>query len=225
MKRRIGAVRHDKAVVGHFGLIQLLALTCLVLLTAGVSKAQESPKDFQVTDGRIERAAGGHLKVSTKEMRATLKFETQQNVEMKFTYLGPTREVSHLGSGEVRSQFGIKLRAQDTCNLVYVMWHFAPDQKIAVSVKRNPGQKTHAECLDHGYINNIKARESAPAPAVSTNEPHTLVAVMKGSELTVSADGKVVWSGDLGPVALEFDGPVGLRSDNAEVVFDFAAIR
>jgi hypothetical protein len=35
----------------------------------------------------------------------------------------------------------------------------------------------------------------------------------------------VVWEGDLGPVALEFDGPVGLRSDNARVVFDFTPAR
>ena len=31
--------------------------------------------------------------------------------------------------------------------------------------------------------------------------------------------------GDVGKVALEFDGPVGLRSDNAHVVFTFEAGR
>jgi hypothetical protein len=89
---------------------------------------------------------------------------------VKFTYLGPTQEVSRLGNGEVRSQFGIKLRAQDTCNIVYIMWHFSPDQKIAVSVKRNPGQGTHEDCLDNGYINNIKPRVSAlPNPLARIN--------------------------------------------------------
>jgi hypothetical protein len=44
---------------------------------------------------------------------------------------------------------------------------------------------------------------------------------MSGSSLRVTADTRVVWEGDLGPVALEFNGPVGLRSDNARVVFDF----
>ena len=39
----------------------------------------------------------------------------------------------------------------------------------------------------------------------------------------MKADNRVVWQGDLGSVALEFDGPVGLRSDNAHVVFDFLA--
>ena len=203
----------------------VIAALCLVVLIGPTAKAQLQPNDFDVPDGRIEKAAGDRLMVSTKEMRATLKFPTQQNVTVKFTYLGPTKEVSRLGNGEVRSQFGIKLRAQDTCNIVYVMWHFSPDQKIAVSVKRNPGQRTHEDCLDNGYINNIKPRVSALPQPVSPDQPHTLSASMSDSNLTVKVDNSVAWEGDLGPVALEFDGPVGLRSDNAHVVFDFLVSR
>ena len=203
----------------------LLVPVCLVLLAVSTTKAQLQPNDFDVPDGKIEKAAGDRLTVSTKEMRATLKFPTQQYVTLKFTFLGPTKEVSRLGNGEVRSQFGIKLRAQDTCNIVYIMWHFSPDQKIAVSVKRNPGKRTHEDCLDHGYINNIEPSFSALPPPVHADEPHTFSARMSGSNLTVKADNSVVWEGDLGPVALEFDGPVGLRSDNAHVVFDFLVSR
>jgi len=199
-------------------------LLSMVLLVPA-SEAQLQQQDFHVTDGKIEKAAGNRLMVSTKEMRATVKFSTQQNVTVKFTYLGPTREVARLGSGEIRSQFGIKLRSQNQCNLVYVMWHFAPDQKIAVSIKRNPGQSTHEECLDHGYINNIKPSVSAAVPPVHPDQPHVLSASMSGSNLTVSADNRAVWKGDLGHVALEVDGPVGVRSDNAHVVFDFIAKR
>ena len=198
----------------------VLAAGLLAVFTPALS-AQLRPSDFDVPDGKIEKAAGNRLMVSSKEMRATLKARTAQNVTVNFTYLGPTKEVSRLGSGEIRSQFGIKLRAQDTCNIVYVIWHFAPDQKIAVSVKRNPGERTHEECLDRGYINNIKPRVSALPGPVRADEPHTLEASMVGSNLTVIADQQEVWEGDLGPVALEFDGPVGLRSDNAHVVFDF----
>jgi len=198
---------------------------CVVALFPPPAAAQSKPGDFDVTDGKIEKAPGNRLQVSTKEMRATLKFRTPQKVTVNFTYLGPTKQVAHLGSGEVRSQFGIKLRAQDTCNIVYIMWHFAPDQKIAVSVKRNPGLRTHQACLDHGYINNIKPRVSSSPQPVEANQPHTLAASLNGSNLTVTADGAVVWEGDLGPVALEFDGPVGLRSDNARVVFDFVVNR
>jgi len=204
---------------------RFMLLACLGVLIAPAARAQLHLGDFDVSDGKIENAAGGRLMVSTKEMRATLKFPTQQEVTLKLTYLGPTKDVSHLGNGEVRSQFGIKLRAQDMCNIVYVMWHFAPDQKIAVSVKRNPGERTHEECLDHGYINNIKPRLSAAPPPVRPDQPHVLSAAMKGSDLTVTADDRVVWKGDLGLVALQFDGPVGLRSDNAHIVFDFFATR
>jgi len=196
-------------------------MLCLLMLVAPSAQGQIEPADFDVPDGKIERAAGDRLMVSSKEMRATLKFATPQDVTVKFTYLGPTKEVSRLGNGDVRSQFGIKLRAQDTCNIVYVMWHFSPDQKIAVSVKRNPGKRTHEDCLDNGYINNIKPRVSAVPRAVHPDQPHTLSASLRGSNLTVKADSSVVWEGSLGPVAMEFDGPVGLRSDNAHVVFEF----
>lgn len=201
----------------------LFLLMSLFTMLAKTAEAQVRPEDFDVPDGKIESAAGKRLMVSTKEMRATLKFKTQQSVTTRFTYLGPTKEVSRLGNGEIRSQFGIKLRAQDTCNIVYIMWYFAPQQKIAVSVKRNPGQVTHEDCLDRGYINGIKPSFSAPPPAVRPDESHTFSASMNGSNLRVIADGRVAWEGNLGPVALEFDGPVGLRSDNAHVIFDFVA--
>jgi hypothetical protein len=81
---------------------------CLAAIGVPPVKAQLQPKDFDVPDGKIETAAGNRLIVSTKEIRATLKFPTQQNVTVKFAYLGPTMEVSHLGNGEVRSQFCIK---------------------------------------------------------------------------------------------------------------------
>ena len=100
------------------------------------------------------------------------------------------------------------------------MWNF-DTQKIAVSVKLNPGQSTHEQCLDRGYISNIKPRVLAPPPLVHVDQPHTLAADLNGRELRVQADAVVVWEGTLVPVVLQFQGPVGLRSDNAHVVFDF----
>jgi hypothetical protein len=192
----------------------------MVPLTTAQTRIQQS--DFEVSDGKIDKAAGGRLSVSSKEMRATLKHASpSQKVTLNFTYLGPTREISHLGSGEVRHQFGIKLRSQNQCNLVYVMWNF-DTQKIAVSVKLNPGQRTHEQCLDHGY-NNIKPRVSAAPPPLKIDQPHSLSADLQGLDLTVNADGVLVWQGALLPVVLNLKGPVGLRSDNAHVVFDFLA--
>jgi hypothetical protein len=197
---------------------------CLVALTVSSrAQAQTGTKlsDFDVSDGKIEKAAGDRLIVGSKEMRATLKrISPSQKVTIKFTYLGPSNEVSHLGNGEVRHQFGIKLKAQDICNLVYVMWNF-DTQKIAVSVKLNPGKRTHEECLDRGYINNIKPRVAALPPALHADEPHTLYAELEGQELTVKADDRVVWQGTLVPVVVQFNGPLGIRSDNAHVEFDF----
>jgi hypothetical protein len=102
------------------------------------------------------------------------------------------------------------------------MWQFSPKPGINVSVKRNPGQRTHADCLDRGYINIQSRARVAPKP-VRVGEFHRLFARMNDSNLTVTADDIVVWDGDLGPVALEFDGPAGLRSDNAQVTFYFIA--
>ena len=204
----------------------LLSALCLASFALSTpAGAQVRPGDFDVTDGKIQSAKGHRLSVTTKEMRATLKFTTEQTATLKFTYLGPTKEVARLGSGEVRSQFGIKLRAQNDCNVIYVMWHFAPDQKIAVSIKHNPGKRTHAQCLDHGYINNIKPRLSDSPPPVEPNQPHVLSVTMSDSDLSVTADNKLVWWGDLGPVALSLKGPVGLRSDNARLLFDFLVTR
>ncbi|HKD50542.1 MAG TPA: hypothetical protein VKB90_07085 [Candidatus Acidoferrum sp.] len=208
--------------LGH---AHVLLTLILIVVAAPSFKAQVRPGDFDVSDGNIQTAKGHRLSVSSKEMRATLKFTTEQTATVKFTYLGPTKEVAHLGSGEIRSQFGIKLRAQDDCNVIYVMWHFAPDQKIAVSIKRNPGKRTHAECLDRGYVNNLKPRLSDAPPAVEPNQPHVLTATVSGSDLSVTADNKLVWWGDLGPVALTLRGPVGLRSDNARLLFDLLISR
>ena len=200
--------------------LRLILLSCLVLLIAPALRAQLQPTDFAVTSGKIEKAPGNRLTVNTGEVRASLKFQTPHSLTLKFTYLGPTAEVSRFANGGVVSQLGIRLRAQDYCNTIFVAWRFAPLQRILVSVRRNAGMTTRAECMDKGNINNIKPRVFAPLPPVRPNEPHTLTASMDGSKLTVAADGKIVWQRDLGPVVLEFNGPVGLLSDNARVIFD-----
>lgn len=202
-----------------------LALCVASFFVSTPATAQVRAGDFDVSDGKIQAAAKHRLLVSTKEMRATLKFTTEQTATVKFTYLGPTKEVSRFARGEVRSQLGIKLRAQNDCNAIYVIWHFAPDPRIAVSVQRNPGKRTRAECLDRGFINNLKPRLSDSPPPVEPNQPHVLTATMSDSDLTVTADNKMVWWGNLGPAALALRGPVGLRSDNARLLFDFLVDR
>jgi len=175
-----------------------------------------------VTEGVIEELPGARLSVSVPKMRAYLNALTPQFVEAHFTYLGSTGSEARLGSGELRRQFGLKLRAQDSCNLVYAMWRIEPESKLVVSVKSNPGQHTSAQCGNRGY-RNIKPRLSAPVPALRSGETHTLRAEMNGAEMLVFVDNTLVWEGSVGPDALAFDGPVGIRSDNARLQIELRA--
>jgi hypothetical protein len=124
----------------------------------------------------------------------------------------------------MRRQIGLKLRAQDSCNLVYAMWHIAPDSRVAVSVKRNPGAHTHAECHAGGYV-TIQARRRVDLPSIRPGESHSLRAVLKGEELHLIADGTLVWDGSLGSEIETFDGPVGFRTDNARFELEYYAGR
>ncbi len=160
--------------------------------------------------------------MSVPKMRAYLDAFTPQFVEAHFTYLGPTGNEARLGSGELRRQFGLKLRAQDACNLVYAMWRIELESKLVVSVKSNPGQHSSTQCGNRGY-QNIKPRHSTPVPALRSGDAHSLRAEMDGAEMKVFADDSVVWEGSVGPDALGFDGPVGIRSDNARLQIDLRA--
>jgi hypothetical protein len=80
-------------------------------------------------EGTIDALPGNRLSVSVPKMRAYVDFWTQSTVEARFTYLGSTGNQALLGSGELRRQFGLKLRAQDACNLVYA----TTDKKLVSS--------------------------------------------------------------------------------------------
>ena len=181
-----------------------------------------SPSKLCVTEGAVEAQEGNRFSVESSKMRAYVNGWTSQAIGAHFTYLGPTAEESRLGSGEIRRQFGLKLGAQNACNLVYVMWRFEPQSRIVVSVKRNPGETLSSECGNRGY-QNIKARHSGPPPAMGRGETHDLGAEMKGTQLRVMVDGKEVWDGDVGPEARDLKGPVGIRSDNVRLGVDLEA--
>jgi hypothetical protein len=177
-----------------------------------------------VTEGSVAELPGQRLSVSDPAMRAYATVPTLQDVTAHFTYLGATDKESRLGSGQVRRQFGLKLHAQDPCNLVYVMWRIEPESKLVVSMKRNSGQHTSAECHNNGY-QNIKPRRGSPVPQLRPGAAHTLHAEMNGEDLRVLADGHEVWEGAVGREALAFSGPVGMRSDNVRLELDLQAGR
>lgn len=187
------------------------------------NKVPVSRRSLCVTEGTIGNGAENRLAVDDPKVRAYVNTWTSQAVETHFTYLGKTTVELPLGSGEIRRQFGLKLLAQNACNLVYVMWRFEPESKIVVSVKRNPGQTTSAECGNRGY-ENIKAVRSDPVPLVRSGDSHDLDAILNGTELTVTVDGQKVWVGDVGQGAADLSGPVGIRSDNARLDFNLWAV-
>jgi hypothetical protein len=205
---------------------------CLVTLLAGGHRfvGAEPPLVLQrigadslcVTNGTMRSLADGRLSIDSASSRAVVRKMTAQSAEIRFHYLGPSAGSKPLASGELRRQIVIKLRAQDTCNLLYAMWHIEPDSRIAVSIKQNPDQHTHAECDAHGY-RNIKPLMSKNLPPVSAGEVHQFRAVLRGATLTLTADGSVVWEGAVSDQALQFDGPVGLRTDNARFELEFFA--
>ena len=198
------------------------------MLSAGFAQAADrnwftvGRGDLCVTEGTIEKAPGDRLSVDVPKMRAYVNAHTAQSIEVRFTYRGPTKKESALGSGEQRRQFGLKLRAHDPCNLVYAMWRIDPESKLVVSVKRNPTQHTSGECSNHGY-QNVKPRKAADAPHLRPGETHTLRAEMNKDELRVFVDDHQVWEGEIGPEAANLEGPIGIRSDNASLEFNLKA--
>jgi len=195
----------------------VLPLVCIASETG--SWVTISRNRLCVTEGALDTAAHGRLSVNAPKMRAYVTQWSGQSVKLLFTYLGRTSQESALGSGAIRRQFGVKLRAQDPCNLVYAMWRIEPESKLVVSVKTNPGAHTSAECGNRGY-ENIKPQKASPVPHLQAGQSHTLSAEMKNSGLRVFIDNREVWQGDVGQNAANLDGPVGIRSDNAHLEFE-----
>lgn len=174
---------------------------------------------LDVTEGELRPGPDGQLTVNGPRMRAVVSGTTAASAELRFTVLGPTVQQVALASGEQRQQVGLKLRALDGCNLVYVMWRIAPKPGVVVNYKRNPGQHTSHECGNGGYTTVRPLRRvsvDAPAPG----REHTLRTVLDGRRLRVWADGTLAWEGELPEEALASDGPVGLRSDNVRLALE-----
>ncbi len=179
---------------------------------------------LDVTSGVVEEKAKAYLTTSSGAMRAVAPHTVGDAAELRFTYMGRARETTRLANGEVRSQVGLKLRAEDSCNLLYVMWRFDGEQRLAVSVKRNPGRRTHEECGAAGYV-NIAPSFTAPMPTLAIGERHVLRASVAEGRLLVMMDELTIWEGELPPAALSLDGPIGLRADNAELDMELVPIR
>src|SRR5262249_51790736 len=123
------------------------AVAALALFSCSVaSPVRGSDSEFSnvgssrlcVTSGRVSARDARTLSVESAGMRAVVARDSSRSAEIAFVYRGPSATTSPLASGELRRQIGLKLRAADTCNVVYVMWHVDPTPGVFVSVKHNP---------------------------------------------------------------------------------------
>ena len=212
----------------EIGLRAQVAIALAVISAGPASGSSSLPRrvsraDLCVTEGAIDELPGSNrLIVDSPKMRAYVNARPVQSIDARFAYLGATSHDVPLGSGTMRRQFGLKLRAQDACNLVYAMWRIEPESKLVVSVKENPGQHLSAECGNRGYV-NIKPQRSAPAPRLRPGEVHTLRAEMMPTTMNIYIDETLAWQGPLSPDVLKWDERVGIRSDNVRVQFDLTA--
>src|SRR5690606_27830621 len=131
-----------------------------------------SPERVCATLGAPRPSPGGWV-VEGPKLRATLAGSRGQGVELAFHYLGASAVTSKLRSGRARSQLGLELLAQNTCNPLYVMWRVEPASELVVSLERNPGQTAHAECENRGY-ERLRPASSASVPRLAPGARHRL---------------------------------------------------
>jgi hypothetical protein len=199
-----------------------------VLLFALGALAPTPAAKLCFTQGSAEtstsKSVEGRLSIAVPKMRAIAQGTTGDSAELSFVYLGPTAQTAALGSGEIRRQIGLKLRAQDGCNLLYVMWRLDPKPGIVVSIKRNPGSSQHSECGNRGY-RNLLAQKARATPVIKPGSSHSLRADIEGLKVLVWTDGILVWQGALDADAALLKGPVGVRTDNFAADIELRAPR
>lgn len=164
--------------------------------------------DLVVTKGAIEARA---ITQPTVRAVATGGGDAAQ---LAFTFLGASATSRALANGSLCRQLGLKLRAQDSCNVIYVMWRLDPSPELDVSVKHNPGMRSHAECGAAGYVMVQPSHLLGVLPVLVEGASHTLRAEIVGDELFAWVDGALIWQGRLPVQAALIAGPAGLRSDN-----------
>ncbi len=186
--------------------------------SAAVTVSPDRVPALHVEAGHVSRQAEW-LHIDDPGVRVVTQgsARTTLGAQVDFVFRGASHDSVPLASGEMRRQIGLKLRAQDTCNVVYVMWHIEPSPGVFVSVKRNEGAATHEACGAGGYVNVKNEAAASMSFLVRKGERHSLRAELEPSDarvLRVYADDVLAWSGVLPREALAFDGPSGLRTDN-----------
>jgi hypothetical protein len=152
-------------------------------------------------------------KVDDPTFRAVAIGTAGDAVDLDFIYDGRSADTRALASGQLRQQIGLKLRAANGCNLIYVMWRLDRRQQLDVSAKINPGSRTHAQCGASGYTKLSPSYRTA-VPALVAGARHLMQAQIAGDELFAWIDGQLAWRSGLPQEARYISGPSGIRSDN-----------
>jgi hypothetical protein len=183
-----------------------------------------------VTKGTIATVApNATLRTADSGMRAVAKDGGVHAASARiwFRYLGESTTTAPLGSGEIRRQIGLKLRAANPCNLLYVMWHAYPTRKIQVTIKRNPGQTTSAQCGNNGYTTFTEIPLGS-GDGTADHGAHVLAARTRRTAtgdlaLSVYVDSEPARQYVL-PAAdtAGLEGPIGVRSDNGNYLFQLS---
>lgn len=188
------------------------ALFVSLLALCSIARAEDpllDPASCAVEDGTTT-ACGSQVSTAAPEMRCVFTRSNDQ-VYLFFIYSGDTATLAHLGDGSVRRQIGLKVIAQNTCNVLYVMWW--TDGTIQASMKINPNMSTHAQCADGGY--SVIGSYSGPPLVVSTSVHMLHVRILRATkQLVIQTDNGSAHTFVLPDPALQLIGPTGLRTDN-----------
>ena len=197
--------------------------------SVGENKPEEQPidtprSDLRVSLGRISQTKSGYLTVVGPKERAVRTSGEHSNAVLQFRYRGPSETISLLDSGSFVRQIGLKMRAMNTCNLLYVMWRIKPTEEIYIAIKRNPGKSKYKECLSRGYLQLGRVPLKPLGITAATQKAHRLGASVTETDgrytCAVTIDGRRVWSDKIDAKHIsDIKGPVGIRSDNGSFIF------
>jgi hypothetical protein len=104
-------------------------------------------------------------RVTRPTMRAFAHETSGDAAALTFVYRGETEHARALASGQERRQLGLKLRAANGCNLVYVMWRQGPKPKLDISLKYNPAGQARGRPTARHRRHPFPARRDRGRPA------------------------------------------------------------
>jgi hypothetical protein len=185
---------------------------------------QTNLADLKVTSGSVSESVTGFLTVNHPRVRGVRNGAWHPRARLQFRYQGPSDISIPSGSGLIFEQIGIQLRAQNTCNVLSIMWRIEPAERVVIKLKSNPGQSRHEECENSGY-RTLATIPLGPLQITAKDRAlHQLQAEVTLTEnccsCAAAADDRSVWSGELDfQLISAIDGPAGFRTDNGQFEF------